>query len=220
MQPQRSTWPRDESVDHHWDWRPEWREDRPCLYWYVTFDQNAMADAVPHKAVEAVRSTPWLDPVPLEWLHLTLCDLGFVDEVPEQVVDRAIRSLAECEPSIELPALTLGPLTSMESAVVVVVEPLEELRGLQHQLRSLTEAALGPDKEVVHQETFWPHVSLGYVNRFVSGQEVRALTEGFDDLRGDLPTGELVLAAVTRQRRHYQWTVRAELSTLTRGGRC
>ena len=185
--------------------------DRPCLYWYLTFDPDAVAAAVDPDVLAAVGSTPWLDPVPLEWTHLTLCDLGFPDQVPGAVVDRAVDGLQETLASVELPPLTLGPLVGMDSAVVLAAEPLDQLRALQQTVRSATEAALGAGREIVHRHRFWPHVSLGYVNRAVPAAEVRALTGTFDHVRARLPGARLVLAAVTRRRRHYQWSEQAVL---------
>lgn len=213
MQPE-SSWPRSDAVRHHWSWRPEWRHDRPCLYWYLTFDRDAVAAAVGPEALRAIGEVPWMDRVPLEWAHLTLCDLGFADQVPDDVVERAVAAVAELLAPDVVPPLTVGPLTGMKSAVVLVAEPLEELRALQRLVRTATETALG--REVVHRHQFWPHVSLGYVNRFAPGHRVRALTDRFAHLRAPLPVKGLVLASVTRQRRHYQWSVRADLTATLR----
>jgi 2'-5' RNA ligase len=203
-----SSWPRTDAVRHHWTWRPEWIPDRPCLYWYLTFDRDAVAAAVDPEVRRAIAGTPWLDPVPREWTHLTLCDLGFVDELPDDVVERAASDLARSLASVQLPTLVLGPLAGMDSAVVLAARPVEELRRLHRLARAASEAALGPGHEVVHRHAFWPHVSLGYVDREVGADEVRALTEPFDHVRSELPVAGLVLAAVTRRRRHYQWSVR------------
>jgi 2'-5' RNA ligase len=216
MQSETSIWSRVRAARHHWSWRPEWRHDRPCLYWYLTFDPEAVAAAAGPEVLAAVAEAPWADPVPLEWTHLTLCDLGFVDQVPDHVVERAVAGVAEVLAPDDVPALRVGPLAGMDSAVVLVAEPLAELRRLQQLVRTATEAALGPGREVVHRHEFWPHVSLGYVNRSVPAAEVRALTEPFADLRASLRVQRLVLATVTRHRRHYEWSVRAELAVAKR----
>lgn len=217
MQSESSSWSRVRAARHHWSWRPEWRRDRPCLYWYLTFDPRAVAAAAGPEVLAAVAEAPWTDPVPLEWTHLTLCDLGFVDQVPAEVVERAVAGVVEVITADDVPTLTVGPLAGMDSAVVLAAEPLAELRRLQQLVRAATEAALGPGREVVHRHEFWPHVSLGYVNRPAPAAEVRALTAPFADLRASLPVQRLVLATVTRQRRHYQWSVRAELAVGPRG---
>jgi 2'-5' RNA ligase len=207
-----SPWRHIRAVRHHWSWRPDWRHDRPCLYWYLTFDPGAVAAAAGPEALEAVAARSWADPVPLEWTHLTLCDLGFLDQVPAQAVERAVAEVADALVPDDVPTLRVGPLVGMDSAVVLVAEPLEELRALHRLVRTASERALGPGREVVHRHQFWPHVSLGYVNRAVPAPQVRALTAPFAHLSAPLPVERLVLAAVTRRRRHYQWSVHADLT--------
>lgn len=209
-----SQWPRSDSLSHHWDWRPEWHHDRPCLYWYLTFHTGAVAAAIGGEVLKALHAVPWLDPIPLEWAHVTLCDLGFVDEVPDGAVDCAFQELRRSLPELDLPELTLGPLTSMDDAVVLPLEPLDELRRLESVVRSVTEGVLGPARELFHQHPFWPHLSLGYVNRLVTGDEVTTLPDRFNLRRSPLSVEQLTLAAVTRQHRHYQWSVQASLSAV------
>lgn len=207
-----SPWPHVGAVRRHWaHWRPEWRHDRPCWYWYLTFDPEAVADAVGEDVLQAVRGAHWLDPVPIEWTHLTLCDLGFLDQVPAPVVERAIRGVDNHLAAADVPALDLGPLMSMDSALVLAAEPLDDLRRLQQVVRSASEAALGPHQEIVHQHEFWPHVSLGYVNRSAPAHEVHELTREFRVLHTQLHPSRLVLAAVTRHRKHYEWSVHATI---------
>ena len=52
------------SLVDHWGWRPDWQAERPCLMWYLTFeDQPELADL-------ALRS------------HERLRPLGAVDLIP------------------------------------------------------------------------------------------------------------------------------------------
>jgi hypothetical protein len=61
------SWPSSDPLQEHWTWRPEWHEDRPCLYWYLTFEVALLTGALRPEIVESTRHTSWLDPVPLEW---------------------------------------------------------------------------------------------------------------------------------------------------------
>jgi 2'-5' RNA ligase len=200
------------ALREHREWRPEWKHDRPCLYWYLTFDADAVADALAPPLLATLTTTSWLDPVPPPWMHLTLCDLGFVDELSNDDVDLAIRSLELFLPAAHLHSLTVGPLMGMESAIVLGAEPLHELHRLQKVLGAITESAIGHHNDPSDVDEFQPHVSLGYVNRAVTSEEVHALTGAYGDVRAELPVQSLVLAAVTRTPTHYEWTVRASFS--------
>ncbi len=198
-----------DTLDHHWGWRPEWTEDRSCWYWYLSFDPADVARVVSSALLSTIRDTSWLEPIPLRWTHLTLCDVAFVDEVADGQVDETVRSLTRHLPSLDLPALTVGPPVGMESAVVLEAGPRQQLQGLQRRLRAHTQAALGLTTDRWAGAEFRPHVSLGYVNRSVAAREVHDLTAPYSDFRAELPVSRLILAEVTRHRTHYAWTVRA-----------
>lgn len=201
--------PRSDTLDHHWGWRPEWTEDRPCLYWYLSFDSADVARAISSPLLTTIRDTSWLEPIPLRWMHLTVCEVGFVDEMADGQVDEVVRGLTRRLPSLDVPALTLGPPVGMESAVVLGAGPRQQLQGLQETLCAHTRGALGLRTDHTVEDEFQPHVSLGYVNRFVTAGEVQDLTSGYSDFRAELPVSGLILAEVTRNRTHYAWRVRA-----------
>ncbi|MDZ5662269.1 2'-5' RNA ligase family protein [Nocardioides sp. S-58] len=196
-------------LDHHWGWRPEWTEDRPCLYWYLSFDPAQVARAVPSALLDSISDTSWLEPIPLRWMHLTLCEVAFVDEVTDGQVDEAVRSITRRLPALDLTALTVGPPGGMGSAVVLGARPRQQLARLQQRLCAHTQDALGLTTDHTVEDDFQPHVSLGYVNRSVAAAEVQELTSRHSDFEAELPVSCLILAEVTRNRTHYEWTVRA-----------
>ena len=202
--------PRD--IHEHRRWRPDWQPERSCLYWYLTFPDDLLTDVLDPDGLEAVEEADWLHPVPPRWLHVTLCDVGFADELdPEAVQDvvDAGRVPAAATGQLEL---TFGAPAATKSAVVLPVGPTEQLRGLKDELRAVTEATLGPEHEVVHRGTLKPHLSLGYASRPASAREVGALLEQVGEPSGAVTVDRLVLAEVTRTHRHYHWDVVAELS--------
>lgn len=203
-------WPAREELDDHWRWRPEWGPERACLYWYLAFGDD-LAAVLDRGGLDVVRRTPWLDAVPTRWMHVTLCDVGFADELDRAAVRAVLDAGRPCVGETGRLQLSFGQATSTASAVVLPVGPLEPLRHLQQQLRAATERALGPGHRVVHRHLFWPHLSLGYVNRRAGEGEVAAVLERIGHLAGEVAVDSLVLASVTRQRRHYQWTVVEEL---------
>jgi 2'-5' RNA ligase len=195
----------------HWVWRPEWTPDRPCLYWYLTFSGDELAGAVDDTVWRAMRRTSWLDPVPPRWCHVTIADVAFVDELRTADLDRTAAAVSDAVRGEDPLTLSLGPPRSFASAVVLAAGPLDRLRSLKTRVRQATSAALGPRHTDVHRHLFWPHVSLGYVNRAVSSATTSALLATLPPVDVRVDVGTLTLAAVTRRERHYQWQVEAQV---------
>jgi 2'-5' RNA ligase len=191
----------------HGEWRPEWAIGRERLCWYLTFGDDFVALLDP-AGLEAVRRTEWLDAVPWRWLHVTLCDVGFVDELSPTDVEDVLAAGRRCV--VDLPPLQLGfgRAAPMEDAIALPVEPVAPVRHLQQRLRADTERALDPSQRArAHPTLYLPHLSLGYANRATSASEVARLLERMGDVHGEVTIEHLVLAAVTRHTTHYEWTV-------------
>jgi 2'-5' RNA ligase len=195
-------------LGEHWRWRPEWRRDRPCLWWYLTFEDAAAVRSLARRAQDLVGRAPQLDLIPFPWLHLTLLEVGFADEVPAATVDRVAdttRRALEGFPGFDL---DLGPVHSLPGAVVLEAQG-DALHALHERLTDALLAARGADA-VGALRAFVPHVSVAYVNRDCDSHEVMGPFDGAD-LSSPSPSATVTgvrLAAVTRERRHYQWTTR------------
>jgi 2'-5' RNA ligase len=196
-------------LGEHWRWRPEWRRDRPCLWWYLTFEDAAAVRSLARRAQDLVGRAPQLDLIPFPWLHLTLLEVGFADEVPAATVDHVAdttRRALEDFPGFDL---DLGPVHSLPGAVVLEAQG-DALHALHERLTDALLAARGADA-VRALRAFVPHVSVAYVNRDCDSHEVMGPFDGAD-LSSPSPSATVTgvrLAAVTRERRHYQWTTRA-----------
>jgi 2'-5' RNA ligase len=213
--PRRPTlWPDPGDLDDHWRWRPEWTVERPCWYWYLTFEVSVVAEAVGSPLLSAVTAVPWLDPVPVAWLHLTVCDVGFTDELDLEVAHEVTEAVATATDGLLPVQLQLGPVAAMHGAVVLAAGPLAPLRRLRRAAGSATQRVLGPRRPLFHRHEFWPHVSLGYVNRAVPRRQVAATLARWPQpgpARAEVD--RLTLASVTRRDRHYQWQVSAEVTS-------
>jgi 2'-5' RNA ligase len=196
-------------LGEHWRWRPEWRRDRACLWWYLTFEDAAAVRSLARRAQDLLGRAPQLDLIPFPWLHLTLLEVGFADEVPAATVDRVAdttRRALEDFPGFDL---DLGPVRSLPGAVVLEAQG-DALHALHERLTDALLAARGADA-VGALRAFVPHVSVAYVNRDCDPHEVMGPFDGAD-LSSPSPSATVTgvrLAAVTRERRHYQWTTRA-----------
>jgi len=198
----------------HWVWRPEWTPDRTCLYWYLTFPEDEITGAVGDSVTRAVRTASWLDAVPPQWCHVTVADVGFTDELDPADVERVTAAVADAVAGEDRLPLTLGPVQTFSSAVVVTAGPLDRLRRVRSRVRRATSVALGPRHRDVHRNLFWPHLSLGYVGRAVDTPTARRFLRGLPPVDARVDVGALTLAAVTRRDRHYQWQVQAQVDLL------
>jgi len=192
----------EDHVEDHWRWRPDWAHDRACLWWYLTFEDHPQVADATEKLRRRLAEHPAADVVPAPWLHMTVGEVAFADQVPAVGVAAVADAVRQAVAGHNI-WLELGTLTTMPGAVVLAAGPLEPWRGLAERVRSATEAA-GAGPAVA--ESFWPHVTLAYVNRRVSR------TALLHDLERDVPEirvepRALTLVAVTRRDRHYQWLV-------------
>lgn len=190
----------------HAEWRPEWTTGRVCLCWYLVFGEDLLASLGPH-ALEVVRRTEWLDAVPAPWLHVTLGDVGFADALGSRDVERVLADGRRAAADLPQMRLGFGAAAPMEDAVALPVQPPEQVRYVQQRLLAVTERALGPNRDRAHRSRYRPHLSLGYVNRRVDADEAADFFGQIGDVSGEVAVDHLVLAAVTRGRTHYEWSV-------------
>jgi 2'-5' RNA ligase len=194
----------------HWGWRPDWEVERPCLMWYLTFEDEPGLSDLAVRAHDRLRSLRTVDLIPAPWLHLTLDDVGFVDTLGADDVDRVVDSVRAVLEDWRSGPITLGPVTTMEDAVVLAAVSPADLGELCGRLRSGTSAVL--DRDPGYEPLpFWGHVSLAYTNRPCDAASVLAPLAPLAGETLTVTVSRVTLAAVTRRDRHYQWTVRASL---------
>ncbi len=194
----------------HWQWRPDWAEDRPCLLWYLTFESRPELSRQAEEVQALLRGIRLVDVVPLPWLHLTLDDVGFADEVSPERVEAVVEATRCAVKGWVPPLMTLGPVAPMEDAVVLAAGPADALGDLRDRLRAATTSVMGPETASGLDE-FWPHVTLAYLNDACEPSEVMDPLAPVSAAQVAVAVPRLTLASVTRRDRHYQWTARAVL---------
>jgi 2'-5' RNA ligase len=204
------SWPGSARLCDHTTWRPEWTSCRPLLWWYLTFDrQPAVADHATRTAT-ALEPMEHVDVPPREWLHLTLCEVGFRGEVDEAQVDDGVARVREAFHDAPPVDLELGPVNSLEDAVVLEAHPFEALRAVRATVRTEM-AAAGVAPPQPDEEEFWPHVTIGYLN---AAADHDGLVEAIGHTRSETRTvtvDRLELVEVTRADRHYRWSTIASV---------
>jgi 2'-5' RNA ligase len=191
----------------HRNWRTDWTLERTCLYWYLTFDAEPELLALFEELMPGLREVESVDVVPADWLHLTLLEVGYVDEVDGTDVDAMVAAAESIRDLMPL-RLDLGPVTTMTDAVVLHVDPSPEVLALQLTLAEGLGSLPHPRPP---GEGFWPHVSIGYLNSDCRRSEVMAAFTGLTPRTVSVTVPRLTLAAVTRLETHYQWQAVASL---------
>jgi 2'-5' RNA ligase len=198
------------ALDDHSSWRPKWTPGRTCLYWYVTFRRDEIVRAVGHEVLDLVRGTSWLDAVPPEWFHVTIADVGFSDRLEPSDAESVLAAVAEALTAEHALRLTLGPVRTTATAVVLGAGPLRRLRDLKSRVRRATTAAIGERHQDFHRRTqFWPHVTLGYAHEAVPEATLNRFRESLPAVDGRVDVEALTLVAVTREVHGYRWDVLA-----------
>ena len=203
-------WPEVDSFRDHWSWRPEWTATRPRVLWYLTFRDALALHSVLATAEKTLRAAG-ADVIPPQWLHLTLTDVGFADELDEWTLRAArdsVRHALREEPPLRL---KLGPTRALPGAVVLSAQPADRLQRLREIVREAT-ADVGipaPDDIDGH---YWPHVSLCYVNSRTDHEALWTVIQPHDDDTVEVRCDRLEEVLVSRRDGHYQWEVLKSLS--------
>lgn len=198
------------SLRDHWQWRPEWASDRPCLLWYLTFESQPELTRKAEQAQARLRGVSTVDVVPAAWLHLTLDDVGFADELAPEEVEDVIATARGAVADWSPPPITLGPVASMGDAVVLRADPADDLGELRGRLRAVTTTVLG--REIPSRlRPFWPHVTLAYLNDSCAASSVLDPLAPVSVEQVVVAAPQVTLASVTRCEHHYRWTTRAEI---------
>jgi 2'-5' RNA ligase len=155
---------------NHWWWRPGWRPGRRLYAWHLTFGdqtvsrgQAALRRVVGdyHARLAELRG---LDPVPLEWLHLTVQGIGFVDRVDAGEVERIVAAVRRRCAALAPVRLTLGPAELQAEGVWLRVAPAVVVRRVRAAVRAGIAEVWGAARVPESAGGFTTHVSLAYSN--------------------------------------------------------
>jgi 2'-5' RNA ligase len=156
----------------HWWWRPGWRLGRRAYTFHITFeDPDAVegSDDLRRMATEyhsILATLPGLDLVPVRWLHLTMQNVGFTDEVPEMSADAVLAAGRRLCSQLEPFDLTFEQIDVRQEAIALRPTPAEPVAALRDRLRVAIASVVGTTPEAPeHAHGFDPHVSIAYSNR-------------------------------------------------------
>lgn len=192
------------SVDHGW------RPGRRFLSLYLTFaDAPEVAELAAHYQRDL--DLPMLDPVPAEWLHLTVQSIGFTDELPPGVADLVAAAARSACSRISPFTMTLRPATLADQGVVFLAGPRGPLTEVQQAIQGAAIDVLGADRAPEVGKRFVPHVSVAYCNAGGDAAPLRARLAAIEPQSASTLVREVALLEVSRDTHVYQWRNIAKL---------
>jgi 2'-5' RNA ligase len=200
----------------HWYWRPGWKVGRSFYTWHITFANAPAVATLAEQYAAALAELPEYDPIPLEWLHLTMQGIGFTDEVDRAIVDQVVDAARTRLAKIAPVTITIGPAEIDPEALRLPVQPVEPLIGIRDAIRAAIADVCGEDN-VPESSDYRPHVSLGYTN--TTGPAQRALNSlvGHTPRTAQVTVDSAALIDLNRDHKMYQWTTVAK-ARLGHGG--
>jgi 2'-5' RNA ligase len=194
-----------ESMRDHWWWRPGWKVGRRMYTWHFTFDGQPDLHRLVHEYQERLAGLPGLDPIPERWLHLTTQGLGFVDEVPEEVVRGVVEGVRRRPANVSPVRVTVGPAIVDPEVVRLRVRPTGALVPIRSAIREAVIEAAG---SVGESEDWNPHISVSYSSAEGPLAPVAAVLA--DELPPvEVTIGEVQLIVLGRDEHCYTWETKA-----------
>ncbi|WP_161962258.1 2'-5' RNA ligase family protein [Nocardioides speluncae] len=209
-----------EVTRNHWWWRSGWRAGRAFYTWHITFDRATDVHRVVQTCQQRLAAISGLDPIPPQWLHLTVQGIGFRDEIEADVLDQIVAAAAERCASLTAFQVSIRDLSIEPEVVRFEVKPVEPLARLRSELRSAIADVLGSADVPESADGFRPHLSVAYSNADgVPLSDIVAALGNDETCTASARVEAASLLALNRDQHCYQWTVRArtELADATRG---
>jgi 2'-5' RNA ligase len=194
-----------ETVRDHWWWRPGWRVGRRFYTWHITFTGQQELQRLAQEYQAALARLPQVDPVPPEWLHLTVQGVGFLGDVSDNDIRRIVGAVRRRLGDLPPAALTFHRPVVLPEAAALPPEPPEPIHAIRGAIRAAIGEVWGEDAVPESEDGYRAHVSVGYIN---TAGPAAPVIEALRDTR-PAPASAIVRAAslivLNRDERIYRW---------------
>ncbi|WP_381793754.1 2'-5' RNA ligase family protein [Streptomyces niveus] len=194
-----------DQMHDHWWWRPGWHVGQRAYTWHITFEGQEQLHEIARQHQDTLSEIPNLDPVPLEWLHLTVQGVGFVGEIGEGEIARVIEEARLNLVELDNLNLTFGAPIVADEAIVLPVKPEGAVKILRTALRRGIANALGDERLTEDPDHFRPHVSVAYSSGDHDTQQLIELLERNPAQQVTITVPDASLITIHRDQRVYQW---------------
>ncbi|MCX4550626.1 MULTISPECIES: 2'-5' RNA ligase family protein [unclassified Streptomyces] len=187
----------------HWWWRPGWTVGRRFYTWHLTFDGQGDVHRLAAQYRAALAPIEGVDPIPDEWLHLTMQGVGFVGEVDQADVTAIVGTARERLAAVPAFDVTLSKPVVDPEAILIPAQPDSPVRAVRDAIRASIGEVLPEVPETA--EGFTPHVSVGYSN--ATGPktpfEETIASADIEPARARITHADLII--IHRDNRMYEW---------------
>ena len=203
-------------VRDHWWWRPGWRQGRRAYTFHVIFNDGT-ADRVDglYRLVRGYQAgledLEGLDLIPLEWLHLTVQGVGFVDEVSQHDVQAIVAAVGKQCAALAPFDLAFGPAVVTDEGIMLPGSPEGPVQALRRALRAGIADVWGV-ATVPEGEAFTPHVSVAYSNADGSSERFVQAVQAWVPEAATVRVRAASLIVLDRDARMYRWTQHASVT--------
>jgi 2'-5' RNA ligase len=200
--------------DHWWP-RPGWRPGRIALTWHLVFPNSIPLARHVAAYQRAFDGLPGVDPVPAEWLHLTVQAVGWADETPAATVSAVVAAVRARVSTLAPFDLVFDRPTIYGEAAAIRSDPDAPVARLRETVLAGLRDVLGDDGVPTAPEQargFLPHVTIAYSRVDADVAPYAAALAGVVRPPTTVPVTQVTLI---RQERllaphwHYRWTTEA-----------
>jgi 2'-5' RNA ligase len=198
-------WRHATELRNHWWWRPGWQVGTRFYAFHLAVGSCEDLAGLVERYQAAIRGLGGFDPIPREWLHITMQGLAFMDDISPEEVASVVKTTRAALRDIEPFTLVFNRPLIRPEALVLVPEDVQPLNDLRDAVRSAIEKALGQGVIELGSTDFQPHVSFAYVNADRAAADVLARLNDTPSTTAEFPVDTVPLIEVHRDNRMYEW---------------
>jgi 2'-5' RNA ligase len=194
----------------HWWRRPGWRTGRSWYARHVTLPSQPRLHELVAVYQDALASLPGLDPIPMQWLHLTMQGIGFTDQVTSQDIT-AIAEAAKQRLATQPPVpLVIGPALVDAESIMLTVHPAAALDPVRAAVRAAIADVRGPS-QVPEGEDWTPHISMAYSHTTDPAAPYIDAISTVSPAPAEPTIPSVQLIELNRDTNLYQWATKADV---------
>lgn len=194
------------SVENHFTTN-SWPRGEVRWHLHVLPDDNVRDMVASHS--DDLKSSGLL-PIPPEWLHMTILQIGSTRQVTDAQAGDIVRMLGPVCAAMRVPRLVAGPAFSWSASAVMQVSPEPDVRLLFDASREAVAKALGP-KAPKPGAAFVPHISMAYSSDYYNESKVISMLARRPVKPTPFRASSLHLVKQVQTPPYYKWDLVAEM---------